>query len=90
MSYDSIILSGGSIKGFCTLGALQYMQDNKIIDDTLTTFAGTSIGSIISFLLIIGYTPIEIVVYLCSNNVLEMFKPNHIAEIFTGACSTKL
>jgi predicted acylesterase/phospholipase RssA len=84
MSYDSIILSGGSIKGFCTLGALQYMQDNKIIDDTLTTFAGTSIGTIISFLLIIGYTPIEIVVYLCSNNVLETFKPNHITEIFTG------
>ena len=36
------------------------------------------------FLLIIGYTPIEIVVYLCSNNVLETFKPNHITEIFTG------
>ena len=84
MSFNSLILSGGGTKGFCTLGALQYMQDNKIIDDTLDTFAGTSIGSIISFFMAIGYTPIEIVVYLCSNNVLETLKVNHIGDIFTG------
>jgi NTE family protein len=67
-------MSGGGTKGFCTLGALQYMQDNNIIiNNNIKCYIGTSVGSIISYFLAIGYTPIEIVVYLCSNNVLENF-----------------
>jgi len=65
-------MSGGGTKGFSTLGALQYMQDNNIISNgDISYYIGTSVGSIISYFLAIGYTPIEIVVYLCSNNVLE-------------------
>jgi NTE family protein len=70
--YNVILMSGGGTKGFCTLGALQYMQDNNIINNNnISYYIGTSVGSIISYFLAIGYTPIEIVVYLCSNNVLE-------------------
>lgn len=70
-------MSGGGTKGFCTLGALQYMQDNNIIiNSNIKCYIGTSVGSIISYFLAIGYTPIEIVVYLCSNNVLESFISN--------------
>jgi predicted patatin/cPLA2 family phospholipase len=74
-------MSGGGTKGFCTLGALQYMRDNLIINDKIENFIGTSVGSIISYFLAIGYTPIEIVVYLCSNNVLENLLSN-ISGIF--------
>lgn len=79
-------MSGGGTKGFCTLGALQYMQDNNIIiNSNINCYIGTSVGSIISYFLAIGYTPIEIVVYLCSNNVLESFL-NNFSNIlgFTG------
>jgi len=80
--YDTLILSGGGTKGFCTLGALQYMQDKKLIDPDVTIrYIGTSIGSMICFFLTIGYTPIEIVVSLCSNNVFESFKINRIEDI---------
>lgn len=82
--YKGIVLSGGGTKGFCTLGVLQYMQDNKLLDETVEYLAGTSIGSIICYFLAIGYSPIEMVVYLCSNNVFENLKLNSIGEIFTG------
>lgn len=87
MKYDSIILSGGGSKGICSLGALQYLQDNKYIDNYNTKYyIGTSVGSIICYFLIIGYTPIEIVVYLCSNNVLESFSKinNFSSSLLTG------
>lgn len=77
MNYNAILMSGGGTKGFSTLGALQYMQDNNIINNgDISYYIGTSVGSIISYFLAIGYTPIEIVVYLCSNNVLENIVSN--------------
>lgn len=83
--YECIILSGGGIKGFCTLGALQYIQDSKKVDlEKIKYYIGTSIGSMISFFISIGYTPIELMVYLCSNNVFESLKLNKFGEIFTG------
>ena len=86
--YDSLILSGGGSKGICTLGALQYLYDNAILNkNDITCYIGTSIGSIICYLLIIGYTPIEIVVYLCSNHVFESFinKTNNFSiSLLTG------
>jgi predicted acylesterase/phospholipase RssA len=66
---DTLVLSGGSINGFILLGGIQYLYDNHLFQN-ITTFVGTSIGSIISYLLIIGYTPIEIMVYLCTHNEL--------------------
>ena len=82
--YKGIILPGGSTKGFCILGALQYMLDHKLFDENIEYLAGTSIGSIICYFLAIGYSPIEQLVYLCSNNVFESIKVNSISEIFTG------
>lgn len=80
--YDALILSGGGAKGFSTLGALQYMQDNKLIDPNIKYLIGTSIGAIISYFLCIGYSPIEMVVYMCSNSVLESLKINNFEGIF--------
>lgn len=81
--YEGIVLSGGGIKGFCTLGAIQFLIDNKLFNN-ITHYYSTSVGSIISILLIIGYSPIEIVIYLCSHNALESLKINNIDEIFNG------
>lgn len=83
--YEIIVLSGGGIKGLSTLGALQYLFDKKMLNhNNIKYYIGTSIGSIISLLILIGYMPIEIVVYLCTNNILENFKVNQISDIIEG------
>lgn len=74
VEFDTLVLSGGSVLAISTLGALQYLIDNSLISH-IQTFVGTSAGAIISYLLIIGFTPIEIVVYLCTNqHIFEKLK----------------
>ena len=83
--YHTLILSGGGTKGLSILGSLQYMQDTKRIDcEKVTLFIGTSIGAIISYFLAIGYTPMELVVWLCSHPVLESLSLNHFDGIVKG------
>ena len=61
MSADAVVLSGGGSKGIAQLGALHYCFEKRYYDPSkVTAYAGTSIGAIISLLLICGYTPIEI------------------------------
>jgi len=57
--YDTLVISGGSILGFYILGSLQYCYENNIINN-ITTIFSTSVGSILSYLLCIGYSPIDI------------------------------
>jgi NTE family protein len=85
--FDTIVISGGSTKGILTLGALQYAHDNNILSK-VTTYIGTSSGSIICFLLLIGYTPIEIIVYLCTNQVLEKLQHFNIVAMLNGNGAT--
>uniref|UniRef100_A0A6C0KFB5 PNPLA domain-containing protein n=1 Tax=viral metagenome TaxID=1070528 RepID=A0A6C0KFB5_9ZZZZ len=83
--YDTIILSGGGTKGLCSLGSLQYLQDTKRIDcSAVNVMVGTSIGAIICYFLAIGYSPIELVVYLCSHSVLESLVINNFEQIVSG------
>ena len=83
-NYDTLVLAGSSQKGFLFLGALQYAMDNFILRD-IKTYVGTSSGAIISYLLIIGYTPIEIVVYLCTNQILERMAHVNIMSMIQGS-----
>ena len=72
-NYDKFIIAGGELKGFIMLGTLQYFYDNYNCTK-INKYVGTSIGSIISYLLAIGYTPIEIVVQVCTSRILDKFK----------------
>ena len=56
---DTLILSGGGMKGMAELGALHHMEGLGILKN-ITTIAGSSAGSTIGLLLIIGYRPVEI------------------------------
>lgn len=61
---DAIVISGGGIYGAMVLGALQYCIDKGIVDIAgghIDMFAGTSIGSIICYLLVLGLFPTEII-----------------------------
>lgn len=68
--YNTLVLSGGALKGFSLLGCLQCLADDGL-SKGIKKFIGTSVGAIISYLLCIGYTPIEIMVELCKNDWLE-------------------
>jgi predicted acylesterase/phospholipase RssA len=61
MAFDTLVLSGGGTKGLGHLGFLHYYLENNLIDfDNIHTYAGTSIGSVICLLLLIGYKPMDI------------------------------
>jgi NTE family protein len=68
--YDTLVLSGNSVKGFYVLGALQYCYDNYLLS-AIENYVGTSSGAMISFLMVIGYTPVEIVTSICCHQVME-------------------
>jgi predicted acylesterase/phospholipase RssA len=68
--YDTLVLSGNSTNAVVTLGALQYLIDNDHVK-YVKNYIGTSSGAILSLLLLIGYQPIEILAYLCSEEIYK-------------------
>jgi len=68
--FDTLVLSGGGIHGIMYLGALQ-AADDKFLLGGVNKYIGTSIGSIICYLLAIWYNANEIMTYFCSNRVTE-------------------
>lgn len=83
MPYDTIVLSGGSIKGILALGAIQFAYDHFLLTH-LKNYIGTSSGSMICYLLIIGYKPIEILTSLCTSDYLEKMKYFDIVSMING------
>ena len=55
----NIVFSGGGIFGFSICGALKALEENKLMD-TINVYSGTSAGSIIACLLVLGYNAKEI------------------------------
>jgi predicted acylesterase/phospholipase RssA len=81
--FDTLVISGGSIKGIAALGALQYAQDNYLLKG-LKYYVGTSCGALICYLLAIGYSCTEIMVYLCTNQLLEKMSQFNIVAMIQG------
>lgn len=78
-----LILGGGGIKGIAHIGALQYLEEKKILEN-IKIFAGSSIGGILCALLVIGYTPDEIMnfINLFNINKLKSFDPENFLTNF--------
>lgn len=85
--FDTIVLSGGSIHAIIMLGSLQYADDNYLLKK-VHKYVGTSAGAMISYLMAIGYTPIEIMVYLCTKQMLERMKQFNIVAMINGGGAT--
>ena len=81
--YDTLVLSGGVTKGFGVVGSLQYLQDIRVLPN-IRKFVGTSIGAIISYLLCIGYTPIEIMIVSCQKKIFEQMTNIDVVNIMNG------
>lgn len=70
--YDLLCISGAGIKIMNILGFLHFLNLKKPFLDKVKYYSGTSAGSIICALLIVGYSPLEILVYFCKNEVNEL------------------
>ena len=55
----TLVLSGGGPKGIALIGAMHYLDTRDYLRN-VENYWGTSVGSIICLLFMIGYTPIEI------------------------------
>lgn len=68
-----LCFSGGGVKGFSFIGALEKLIEKNIIEmDKITLYAGTSVGSMISFLLCIGLNIDEIKEFLLAFNFSKL------------------
>ena len=81
--FDTLVLSGASVKVLQTLGAMHYAHDAGMLTD-VNTFVGTSSGSMVSFLTVIGYTPIELMVIMCVSPFLGKAAQFNIFEMING------
>lgn len=66
--FKTLVLSSGAAKGIAILGALQYLHVNDLLQ-SVDTFVGTSVGACLSYLLILGFAPVEIMAYTNAFNV---------------------
>ena len=52
MTIKHLVLSGGAYKGFYTIGALKYLNDNKFYElENIETMYGTSVGALVAAIL---------------------------------------
>ena len=82
VKYKTLVISGGSTKGLAALGVIQSIYDKK--NSNFYHYIGTSVGSIINYLLCIGYTPIEIMISITQTSLLEDLSVFNIANIMSG------
>jgi len=83
MSYNTIVLSGGGIRGFILLGALEFLKKKSFLDN-VEHYIATSIGAIISYLLIIGFEPSDIIVQFIQQNYFKKIKSPSFVRILNG------
>lgn len=81
--YDTLILSGNSTNAIVTMGALQHLYDKKLLD-RVKNFIGTSSGSILSLLLCIGYTPLDLLCFMCTEKVYKKMHTFNIGNMLLG------
>lgn len=72
MNYDTLFLTPGGINGYLLLGSIHVLEKLNIFD-SFKRYIGISVGSIISFLLILKYKSNEIFKILASENIEDIY-----------------
>jgi predicted acylesterase/phospholipase RssA len=86
-TFDTLVLSGGGLKCISLLGAIEYARQKKLLDG-ITNYVGTSAGSLISYLLCIGYTPMEITTFICGDRITSDVKTMDLVSMMSGCGAT--
>jgi len=83
MVITNLVIAGGSLKGIAMLGSISCLLENKhIILDEIKTIVGTSVGSLLGFLLVIGYTIEEILQLIMETDFVSLKKLS-LLNLFT-------
>jgi NTE family protein len=62
-----LVLQSGGIKGICILGALQYLEEKNMLS-SIEAFAGSSVGSLLCLLVVVGYSVQELLTIATETN----------------------
>ena len=81
--YNTLILSGGGVKGFGMIGTLQYLKNNNKLKD-IKKIIGTSIGGIIGYLIVLGFEPTEIIIQCIQKNYFQTIEQFQIVKGVRG------
>ena len=85
MEYNTICMSGGGIKGFSFIGALDYLNKKKFINtDNIKNWVGTSIGSIIAYVFVCGFSIIEMENFIIEFDFTKINPDISIDNIFNN------
>jgi len=80
---DTLCFSGGGIKGLAFIGALEHLLEKKIFAlEDIKTFVGSSAGSMLSFLLNIGWKINEIKAFLINFNFEKLISGINSLALF--------
>ena len=84
MEYDTICMSGGGLKGFAFIGALEYLNNSHYIDiNSIKNWVGTSVGAVLALVLVCGYTPLELGEFIIEFDFTKINPDISIENIFT-------
>lgn len=78
--YNCLVIAGGATKCISSIGALHYLHINNHLN-FIEHYIGTSAGGMICYLLAIGYTPFELIKFICGSNFVDEFKNLNIAGV---------
>jgi predicted acylesterase/phospholipase RssA len=67
---DTLLISGGGMKGLMFVGALRYMEEISACH--FTTITGVSVGSLLGLLLCVGYSSQDLEKVLCAADLRKM------------------
>lgn len=80
---DTLVIAGGGLKGFSMISSVNELIKNKIIKlKNIKFFYGTSVGSIICFLLSIGYSLDELECFIKQFNFKSLTNDLDIDNLF--------
>lgn len=83
--YNKLVLSGGSKRGVLALGCLEYINEHYPDHlSSIKSYVGCSVGTIINYHLILGYSPIEIITNIINKKVIDYFKNMDLVKL--GKC----
>jgi predicted acylesterase/phospholipase RssA len=86
--YENLVLSGGSIKSISQVGAIKKLIDEKLLDlSKLKSLAGTSAGSLIGLLIVLGFNIDEIWNFIYYLDMGNMVKPDIL--LFLRKCGVE-
>lgn len=74
MEINTLVLSGGALKGFAFLGVLKALSERKLLQD-INTYIGCSIGALLATLLTAGWTYEELIEFVLETDFSELQEP---------------